>query len=135
MRVASLKDTKDGIRCDRSSIMGNPFEMKKESDRPLVIEACRRYLWLVLCCGYNPEDAIEIVCRSLPVAVSPKRKRCSANELLRAIDSIPDDSTLLCWCAPKPCHCDVIIKYREWKNAQPLERSRVLLVGDGANPL
>jgi hypothetical protein len=34
-------------------------------------------------------------------------------EVLEWIKVLPEDAVLACWCAPKPCHCDVIIKL--WK--------------------
>jgi len=31
-------------------------------------------------------------------------------DVLKAIESLPADATLGCWCAPKPCHGHVIIE-------------------------
>lgn len=32
-----------------------------------------------------------------------------------AIMALPEDAVLGCWCKPKACHCDVIIRlWREW---------------------
>jgi hypothetical protein len=45
--VGNLKLTKTGIRCDRSSVLGNPFHMRSPSERLPVIDSFRKYLWLV----------------------------------------------------------------------------------------
>ena len=33
--------------------------------------------------------------------------------LIHAIEQLPEDAVLGCWCSPRPCHGDVIIKL--WK--------------------
>ncbi|MBD2153144.1 DUF4326 domain-containing protein [Leptolyngbya sp. FACHB-16] len=42
--VANLRTTRAGIRCDRASALGNPFELRNEAERTTVVEAFRRYL-------------------------------------------------------------------------------------------
>ena len=64
------------------SILGNPFWMETEADRERVITQHRADLWRRLQQPNSPEAA--------------------------AILSIPDDATIGCFCAPKPCHCDII---------------------------
>lgn len=38
-------------------------------------------------------------------------------EVLAAIQALPHDAVLGCFCAPKPCHGDVIVKI--WKEMHP----------------
>ena len=34
--------------------------------------------------------------------------------ILAALNSLTDDTVLVCWCKPKICHADVIVKAWEW---------------------
>jgi hypothetical protein len=38
--------------------------------------------------------------------------------VLEALRALKPEDRLACWCAPKPCHCDVIIKAWEWCREQ-----------------
>lgn len=73
-----------GIYIGRPSIFGNPFAMKTEADRADVIE--RYHEWLKYM--YQHDQLIH-------------------DEIHRLVD-MKDDIILICWCAPKPCHGDVI---------------------------
>ena len=70
----------------RGSKWGNPFVMRNEADRARVIEAYRKFLWQEIKAG-----------------------RISKDELLAL-----DGKRLGCFCAPKPCHGDVIVAAIEW---------------------
>jgi len=35
-------------------------------------------------------------------------------KVLTLLKELQDDDTLGCWCAPKPCHCDIIILAHFW---------------------
>lgn len=60
-----------------------------------------------------------------PFPVQIGREKCIAqyeqwartNPRIKAlIVSLPEDAVLGCWCAPKPCHGDVIVKlWEEWR--------------------
>lgn len=81
------------FRCDRKTAMGNPFEMENESQRKEVIDRYRYYF--------------------LSRAQRHGADRLFDEELeaiLRAARTHPVIG-LSCWCAPKPCHCEVIAKY------------------------
>lgn len=71
----------------RPSVLGNPFPMSKESERAQVIEQYRD--WLRAQYKTNP------------------RVR-SALESLAARSRAGEHLALQCWCAPLPCHGDVI---------------------------
>jgi hypothetical protein len=69
------------------SILGNPYWMKDESQRAWVIAKHRQDLheWLK--------------------SDTPWR---------RAMVSLPEDAILGCWCAPKACHCDTLVRAHAW---------------------
>jgi len=81
------------IYIGRPSALGNPFAMKSESDRPKVIEQYRQWLWQQI--QLKGEVYKELIKIAMLVA-SGKKVR------------------LVCFCSPKPCHGDIIIKAVEW---------------------
>lgn len=76
------------IDISRTSILGNPFPLEKESDRNNVIELYRLYL---------------------------HEQRRGNTEVWKAIKEIArmarngENIALVCWCSPKACHGDVIV--------------------------
>ncbi len=43
--------------------------------------------------------------------------------IVAAIKALPEDAVLGCWCRPKACHCDVIVKlWREWYGLPPSDQ-------------
>lgn len=74
----------------RGSIWGNPFVMAQESQRTQVINDYRTHLWKQL-------DKGEVTIQQLK-ELNGKR--------------------LGCFCKPKPCHGDVIVKAVEWAMSQ-----------------
>lgn len=42
--------------------------------------------------------------------------------IMAAIEALPDDAILGCWCFPRPCHGDVIVKL--WKELHDGEARR-----------
>jgi hypothetical protein len=93
IRIVNLKfpDLYDGenmIRVCRPTALGNPFPLKKESDRDLV---CDKYeAWL----NENQND--------------PNVK--AMLEYIRQ-ESMKGNVALACWCHPKRCHAESIIKF------------------------
>jgi len=71
----------------RPTLWGNPFELTSESERDLVLLKFAEYWY------------------------APKQKWIRE----RAMRELPADSTLLCYCAPKRCHGDIIAGYLAWK--------------------
>lgn len=82
------------VRVDRHhSPLGNPFLMGSEDDRDMVIQKYRHWLW-----G-------QIQLRG-PVFEELQR--------LLIIWQQTGKLTLACWCAPNPCHADVIRRALLW---------------------
>ena len=76
------------IKVDRSTLLGNPYYMNDESERDKV---CDKYaVYLAESYDTRAEIASEI--------------NCIADILTRS------DVVLLCWCYPKRCHSEEIIK-------------------------
>lgn len=69
-------------RVDRSTVYGNPFRITTAKQRALVIARFRKY-WL---------------------ADEQEWLRARAVQELRGKD-------LACWCAPLPCHADILLKW------------------------
>lgn len=126
--VANLRNTTDGLRCDRVTPLGNPFVlMAKEpiATRKTCVAAYGFYLHLVANEGHEPIDAIKAVqSRQKPgqpplvVAATKKPSRESFLSYLAEIENQYREKpqlTLLCWCAPLACHCDRIADYLRWK--------------------
>lgn len=78
----------DVVYIGRGNVWGNPFTMRNKSDseRTRVIEAYKKYLWAAIC-----EGAV-------------------TKEMLLELDS----KRLACYCSPKACHGDVLVKAIEW---------------------
>lgn len=76
----------DIVYIGRGSLFGNPFKMHSEDGRHKVIELYRHWLWKAL-----QEGKI-------------------TKEMLLALDG----KRLACYCAPKACHGDVLVKAIEW---------------------
>lgn len=38
----------------------------------------------------------------------------------KALEEIPPDAVLGCWCAPNRCHADIVVGYLEWKRFDKL---------------
>jgi len=80
----------DVVYIGRGSVWGNPHVMVEESDREAVIEAYKLTLKRFI------------------------REGMITKEMLLALDG----KRLACYCAPKPCHGDVIIKAIEWAKGE-----------------
>lgn len=99
--VRNLRDYSNGnnmpsgenhVRCDRKSVLGNPFYMDNESKRNLVCDQYQRYFDKKV----QDKDPIFI------------------NELRRLYKiAVVQDLYLYCWCAPKRCHCETIKRFLE----------------------
>lgn len=96
IKIANLRRVeKHDLKGDRSAWkIGNPFVMRNEGERELVIDKFRYYL------------ANEIATGRLPV------------EYLRKLDG----KTIACWCAPKNCHLEIVDKAIEYLKTNGPER-------------
>lgn len=85
------KDNSIAIKVDRTSVLGNPFYMANENERDLVCNQYEVYF----------KDKME-----------KKTDIAFVNEVNRIMElSKENDITLLCWCYPKRCHAETIIRY------------------------
>lgn len=90
LRNYTLKENEILIKVDRSSILGNPYFMKDESERDTVCDKYQIYFDNKL----NDEKFI--------------------NELRRIYSIAKDkDVALGCWCYPKRCHAETIKSFLE----------------------
>lgn len=87
------------------SALANPFKVGRDGERSTILQRYRRWLWAQLS------------------AEGP------ALEELRALLKLslqPGGVALACWCAPRPCHADVIAAAIGWlwkQGAKPTEGS------------
>jgi len=121
--ISDMKIGWTNIRVDRSTILGNPFDMgRDESLRTPVIKAFRSYLWE---CFRNRDSDKPIdlnpIAEKFGVKISNRRVKSTPiqveEEIQRIIEKIQagDSIKLLCWCKPKDCHADVLVRYINWR--------------------
>jgi len=95
IRVVNKKTFKGrGVYIGRPSIFGNPFTMSKESDRVDCIQKYKGWFWT----QYHTDQKFYI-------AVHELAEQARKGELI-----------LICWCAPKPCHGDIIKDFIQYLN-------------------
>ncbi|QIW88573.1 hypothetical protein [Pseudanabaena phage PA-SR01] len=124
--VGHLKEPKldSDIRCDRASVLGNPFELVDERFRDEVVEAWRSYLKLAIRYKNKGNGALVVepyqITTALPI--SKAWKRPTANQVVDELNSLVPlyksnrVHRLMCWCrksnateeVPR-CDCDIII--------------------------
>jgi Domain of unknown function (DUF4326) len=100
------------IECDRNSLLGNPFPMKGEAQRMRVCDAYDDYFDLVMA-GVDPVQAIYVVGKKYGLPRASAWRVCTRLEWLKAFRDVVVTAQeisveLICWCAPKRCHCDRI---------------------------
>ena len=104
IHVANLRNTQAGEYIGRAngqrpaSPLANPFRLTCEADRDQVIADYRFWLWKQIQ-GGNPEVLQEL-------------------RRLLTLARRPEGVTLLCWCAPKPCHGQVVARALQWMGEQ-----------------
>ena len=74
------------VRVDRATKWGNEFRIGRDGTRAEVIERYRRDLWRRIRAGEVDLDELAAL----------------------------DGRDLLCWCAPLPCHADVLARAAAW---------------------
>lgn len=82
---------KGAVYIGRPSKWGNPFELGKDGDRDLVVEKFEK--WLTTGESFGNINASE-----------EKRQL-----ILRSLDEL-SNKDLVCFCAPKKCHGDILLK-------------------------
>ena len=82
-----------GVYIGRPSRWGNPYRIGTDGTREEVIEAYRQRLWADVQAGrVTVEDLSEL-----------------------------DGRMLVCWCAPRACHGDVLVKAAAWATNELME--------------
>ena len=76
----------DAVYVGRPSPWGNPFVIGRDGDRAAVIERYRRWLWNEI-----------------------RQGRLDSAELAALAGK-----DLVCWCAPEPCHAEVLARAARW---------------------
>jgi hypothetical protein len=118
INIGNLRHTKVGIKCDRTSVLGNPFWMRKESDRDDVCYYHDIYFTWIVDEGYTPTQAVSKVLNIYSGAVLVKGWQVpTRSEFMAALDRINDGDTILCWCAPQRCHLDAVKQFLEQRFA------------------
>lgn len=79
------------IYCGRGSILGNPFKIDKTNTRDDVVDMYKEHFYK------KTEDKDKDMVRQLNNIIAIGHKYGSIG--------------LVCYCAPKRCHCDVIKEY------------------------
>ncbi len=103
------------VKVDRSSVLGNPFDLTSEAHRDAVCDAYESYFWRVLR-GEEPASVAEAIAqeRRLPRAKAWKRPtRVQFMHTLKLLlsDLSRIDIKLGCWCHPERCHAETIKNY------------------------
>lgn len=80
------------VYCGRGSVLGNPFKMQTAADRDTVCDSYERYLMGQVVIG-NPGIIAEL------------------HRIARLTET--GDVSLVCFCAPKRCHCETIKRHVE----------------------
>lgn len=86
MQVLNMNADKGGTYVGRPTRWGNPYLIGPDGTREEVIQKYRKHLWEQIKSG-------EVTMQDL-LALSNK--------------------DLLCWCAPKACHADILLKAIAW---------------------
>lgn len=114
------------IRVDRKNQLGNPYWMEHEHQRDLVIKMYRKYLWeAIKDFQNNPDAKVRYKEDLFPNLKNTKIQIASTYRAPKTIEVIQQlnyiikqleysNVRLLCWCAPAPCHGDVIVSCINW---------------------
>ena len=86
----------------RPSILGNPFVVGKDGSRKVVVEKYRQKLGAIVKAafsGHLTDESDRAIWTELTILLSKSKV---------------EDVNLVCYCAPLPCHSDVIKRAIEW---------------------
>ena len=108
------------VRCDRSSVLGNPFQLRSEEERDMVCQQYKLWLWANI---KQEADAVVHLGRwkREGLAIASSFKHPTSRQVTRELDlmvtfcRLGKNIRLLCWCAPKRCHADGIKDCLLWK--------------------
>ena len=109
------------IKCYRSTILGNPFELVKEEDRAAVVHAHKQWLNQSRLRSHLDFPLALDVWLSKGFKVAPAYKRPTSMRVMQELDRIEEllkagkKVRLQCWCYPFSCHCDNYKAYLLWR--------------------
>lgn len=108
MRVVRIMSGGATHQVSRPAPLGNMFSHRPSKFEVIYVptreEAIRRWEMYVR----GDRETVEMV-RGMRSA----HKIPLPEEMLQLIKELPEDAVLGCWCAPEPCHADIIMKI--WK--------------------
>lgn len=87
-KVVHCKKEPYDILIDRTTQWGNPYKISKTQTRETVLALYKNWLWGHIQSGTIPTQDIAAL----------------------------HGKTLGCWCAPKPCHGNILAQAAEWAN-------------------
>ena len=132
IKIGSLKNLspiigyKDMV-IDRTTALGNPYDMNKDQTREIVIAAYRKYVWR--CIQMSREDPCQFPEFDRTLVIAPTYRYPEVGVVvskLEAIARLKEDIRLLCWCKQDnkevACHGDVIKSCVLWMRKESLVR-------------
>jgi hypothetical protein len=116
VKIDNLRNTKIGIRVDRSSALGNPFDLVNTRDVVMRLRVCNAYqeYFDLIEKGAEPINIVKLLCTKYFVSIHSTWKAPNRRMFLEALSDIGANDTLLCWCTPELCHALTI---KEWKDS------------------
>jgi hypothetical protein len=126
IKIGSLKNLSPIIGCkdiviDRTTALGNPYDMNKKQTREVVVAAYRKYLWR--CIQMAEEDPCQFPEFDESLAIAPTYRYPEVGVVVAKLEAITrskDDIRLLCWCSPAACHGDIIRSCVLWMRKELL---------------
>lgn len=103
----------------RPSFLGNPFVMESEQQREAAVQAYRLYLWECIKLNNNKHVDVRDIAAKFQVKVSSKWLSIASSQIYQELMSLAEESliqdvALVCWCNPKACHGDMIVRACAW---------------------
>jgi hypothetical protein len=117
LSIGNIKNGDKGVKCDRSTPLGNPFFMKRDgSNRDAVCDAFQDYHDLIVNEEMLPFTAAQRVKRKYRLDLAMAFKFPTNQEYLAALAEIQPGDKLICWCFPLRCHCQTHVNHKlaEW---------------------
>jgi|GEM_PF-1951883 len=122
--VLNQKQTKNGIRGDRASVLGNPFDMgRNEGLRDQVCDAYDDYFAAVLD-GADPTTAAPCIAQQTGLSLAAAWKQPSRDEFIAELNQLEkmqqqgNPIKLLCWCSPCRCHLNTVKTHLDKQRTQ-----------------
>lgn len=101
MRVVNKRSGEKGVYVGRPSALGNPF-----SHLPGTLAEHR---------VKDRDEAVFMFGHWILARIREKDQR-----VMTALRELSEDSVLVCWCAPEPCHAEVIARAWAWARKEGL---------------